>query len=79
MRLMTKGGRPLKKSNADPQYNRCATIYFYKTFNGRTEIRIYEKTQNSERKWVTPRNGKILKSIDSASKYLADLLSLWDK
>ena len=77
--LMTKGGRPLGKANADPSRKKCFTLYFYKTFSGRTEIRIFQKRLDSKSgRWKTESNGEILKSASAASGRVRELLESWE-
>lgn len=79
MALMTKGGRPKRRSNADPRLSRCLTVYFYKTFGGRTEIRLFHKKQDGDGgRWVTAGKAEILKSSSAASKRLGELLESWE-
>lgn len=79
MRLMTKGGRPLKRSNADPRFNQSATIYFYRTFGGRIEVRIFENKQDSNsRLWKRTGKAAILHDSEKVIEHLRKLFRRLD-
>ena len=80
MRLMTKGGRPLRPGNADPAKSRAAMIYFYRTRNGRTEIRIWPQKQNLQtRRWKPHGKAGIYHSSSKAITGLIGVISGWDQ
>ena len=68
MKLMTKGGRPKTRANADPRHNRCFQLYFYKTYSGRTEIRLVHMRQDKgSHRWKSTDNAELLKSAAAAA------------
>lgn len=80
MRLVTKGKRPLKKSNADPRFSRAFMVYFYKTYSGKTEIRLFLKTQDQKtRSWKFARKGEIYKSGSATVSRIKKLMMSWEK
>jgi len=79
MKLRTKDGRPLKPGNANPARSKCFTLYFYKTFSGKTEIRLFLKTQDKKtRCWKTKSQGEIFKSGSEAGGRVLKLLKQWE-
>lgn len=80
MALTTKGGRPKTRANADPRHSRCFTLYFYKTFGGRTEIRLVHKRQESgSTRWKSTGTAEIIKSADAAAARVKQLLDGWEQ
>lgn len=78
MRLMTKGGRPLKRANADPRFNHSATLYFYRTFGGRVEVRVFENKQDLQsRRWKRAGKAAIFHETAAAGTHLKALLEAW--
>lgn len=78
MKLMTKGGRPKTRANADPKRSRSFTVYFYKTYNGRTEIRLFQKKQDAKtNRWKTGK-GEIVKSGSAAVGRIKELFDSWE-
>lgn len=79
MKLRTKGGCPLRPGNANPAKSKCFILYFYKTFSGKTEIRLFLKTQNLKtRRWEHKKCGEIFKSGREANKRISQLLNRWE-
>lgn len=77
--MTTKGGRPKTKANADPQRSRCFTLYFYKTYSGRTEIRLNLKKQMpGSTKWTSAGDAEIIKTGPAAAKRVEQLLEAWE-
>lgn len=78
MALMTKGGRPKTRANADPKHSRSFTVYLYKTYNGRTEIRLFQKKQDAKtNRWKTGK-GEIIKSGADAVARIKALVDSWE-
>lgn len=79
MGLMTKGGRPKSRANADSARSRCFTLYFYKTIGGRTEIRLVLKKQEPGGvRWKSAGSAEIIKSGAAATERVKQLLESWD-
>lgn len=79
MTSTTKGGRPKTRANANPEHNRCFTVYCYKTFGGRTEIRLVNKKQEPGRtRWRSVGEAEIIKSATAAATRVTEILSAWD-
>jgi hypothetical protein len=80
MKLVTKNGAPLKKSNADPKKSQHLKVYLYKTFGGRIEIRIAKCKQDKEtRLWKVLGKPTIFHSTASAVEYLNKFLVSWER
>jgi hypothetical protein len=80
MKLMTKDGQPLRSGNANPKWNRSARVYFYRTFNGRAEIRIFRQVQDSKtRRWKVTGKAGIYHGSAEAIAALIKMVSEWDK
>lgn len=78
MRLMTKGGQPIKKGNADPAGKKCLTINFYKIIGGGTDIYVWHNKQDPKTgRW---KRGKveIFHGGREASDRLRALLESWE-
>ena len=62
-----------------PKKSRAFMVYFYKTFAGKTEIRLFLKTQNKKtRRWEFSKKGEIHKSGKSAVERIAKLFNSWE-
>ena len=74
----TKGGRPKTNANANPTHNKSFVVYCYKTFGGRTEIRlVHRKQEPGSTKWTLTGKAEIIKSAGAASNRVGQLLSDW--